>query len=99
MEVPIPQVVPVEKVVHYHRHRYPSAVVLPGHGQQLFLGPVAKLALPKATCPVRELRRMSGGIGIVSEDVGRLVAGANPVVDLPGAIGDPTSPVVGKLDA
>ena len=99
IEAEVAHVRPVEEVHHDHVHRDAAAVVLARDGEQLLLVPVAQLALPEAQAVLGHGGGVTHGVGVGGLDLGGGIAGADPVVHLPGAVGDPLHQVFAKARA
>ena len=80
VELPVPLQGPVEEVHHNHRDGQSPLFVLPGDGEQLLLGLVAQLALPKAHGEVGHHRHGARHGGVLLLHLGGGVPGGDPVV-------------------
>src|SRR5699024_9803865 len=98
VELPVPEVGPVEEVADDDRQGQASAFVFAGDLQEFFLGAVAQLALPKPGGELGEHWCVSGGVGVPGEDPRGLVGRGHPVVDLSGAVTDPAGTGLGEFD-
>ena len=96
VELPVALVGPVEEVGHDHRDGQVAPLVLAGYLEQLVLGPVAQLALPEAHGELGHHRHGAGGAGIGLFDLGRGVAGGDPVVEDVGRLRVPLGDILAK---
>ena len=87
---------PVEKVADNDVNREIAALVFACHFQELFLVPVAQLALPETEAVLGHHGREAGGPGIVQADIRRLIPGGYPVVQLLGGIRMPDGAVIAE---
>ncbi len=88
---------PVEEVGDDHRQRQTPAPVLAHDLEQLLLAAVAQFALPEAAGPARQPGRVTGGIGVASQDL-RGRAGGDEVVDGARLRGGPAGDVGREFD-
>ena len=86
----------MEKVADNDVNREIAALVFARHFQELFLVPVAQLALPETEAVLRHHGREAGGAGIVQADIRRLIPGGHPVVQLLGGIRMPDRAVIAE---
>ena len=89
----------MEEVRDDHRQGQLPTAVLPDDVEQLLLVQVPQLALPEPGGPLGKNRRMTYGVGVALQDVGRRRPGRHPVVEPWRGIGDPARGVLGELHA
>jgi len=87
---------PMEEIADNDIHGEPAPSVFPRHLQKLFLVPVAQLALPEAQAVFGHHGDAAGGIGIMGEDLRRIISRGDPVIQLPAAFSRPLGHVFGK---
>lgn len=81
VELPLSLLRPVEIIRHDDVHGQAAALVLPRDLEDLLLRLVPQLALPEPEAVLGHLGHRAGDPGIGAHDVGRAVAGDDPVVE------------------